>query len=149
MREHSNVAGGITIPGTPVSAHIHAHHFYHCYGVVLVWWLILAIDVRGLCSYWLLLCRRSCTMLSYSYDKLYQYFHLQLIFTEIYYVSQFAVETYGFADGRCLFKQPQSVLYHWNQYDEEISKKCRSVCLSVCNANKKKKPTLSLLIVER
>ena len=42
-----------------------------------------------------------------------------------------------FADGRCLFKQPQSVIYHWNQYNEEISKKCRSVRLSVCNANKK------------
>ena len=38
------------------------------------------------------------------------------------------METYCFADGRCLFKQPQSVIYHWNQYDEEISKKCRSVC---------------------
>ena len=37
-----------------------------------------------------------------------------------YYVSQFTVETYCFADGRCLFKQPQSVIYHWNQYDEEI-----------------------------
>ena len=43
------------------------------------------------------------------------------------YVSQFTVETYCFADGRCLFKQPQSVVYHWNQYDEESSKKCRSV----------------------
>ena len=73
------------------------------------------------------------------------------------YVSQFTVETYCFADGRCLFKQLQSVIYHWNQHDEEISKKCRSVrpsvsptvcrsvrlsvcssvCLSVCNANKK------------
>ena len=37
-----------------------------------------------------------------------------------------------FADGRCLFKQPQSVIYHWNQYDEEISKKCKSVRPSVC-----------------
>ena len=58
-----------------------------------------------------------------------------------YYVSQFTVETYCFADGRCLFKQPQSVIYHWNQYHEEISKKCRSVrpsvCLFVCKANKK------------
>ena len=54
-----------------------------------------------------------------------------------YYVSQFTVETYCFADGRCLFKRPRSVIYHWNQYDEEISKKCRSVRLSVCNANKK------------
>ena len=36
-----------------------------------------------------------------------------------------------FADGRCLFKQPQSVLYHCNQYDEEISKKCGSVRPSV------------------
>ena len=44
-----------------------------------------------------------------------------------YYVSQFTVETYCFTDGRCLFKQPQSVIYHWNQYDEEISQKCRSV----------------------
>ena len=48
-----------------------------------------------------------------------------------YYVSQFTVETYCFADGRCLFKQPQSVIYHWNQYDKEISKKCRSVRPSV------------------
>ena len=38
----------------------------------------------------------------------------------INYVSQFTVETYCFADGRCLFKQPQSVVHHWNQYDEEI-----------------------------
>ena len=45
------------------------------------------------------------------------------------YVSQFTVKTYCFADGRCLFKQPQSVIYHWSQYDEEISKKCRSVRL--------------------
>ena len=36
------------------------------------------------------------------------------------YVSQFTVETHCFADGRCLFKQPHSVIYHWNQYDEEI-----------------------------
>ena len=43
-------------------------------------------------------------------------------------MSQFTVETYCFADCRCVFKQPQSVIYHWNQYDEEISKKCRSVC---------------------
>ena len=27
-----------------------------------------------------------------------------------YYVSQFTVETYCFAYGRCLFKQPQSVI---------------------------------------
>ena len=64
------------------------------------------------------------------------------------YVSQFTVETYCFADGRCLFKQPQSVIYHWNQYDEEISKKS-VVRLSVCNANKKKPTPPSLLIVER
>ena len=31
------------------------------------------------------------------------------------YVSQFTVETYCFAAGRCLFKQPQSVIYNWNQ----------------------------------
>ena len=59
----------------------------------------------------------------------------------INYVSQFTVETYCFADGRCFFfNQPQSVIYHWNQYDEKISKKYRpvrlSVCLSVCNAKK-------------
>ena len=45
------------------------------------------------------------------------------------YVSQFTVETYCFADGRCLFKKPQSVIYHWKQYDEDISKKCKSVRL--------------------
>ena len=70
-----------------------------------------------------------------------------------YYVSQFTVETYCFADGRCLFKQPQSVIYHWSQHDEEISKKCRSVrpsvSLSVCNANKKKPTPPSLLTVEK
>ena len=49
----------------------------------------------------------------------------------------FTVETYCFTDGRCLFKQPQSVIHHWNQYDKEISKKCSSVRLSVCNSNKK------------
>ena len=66
------------------------------------------------------------------------------------FVSQFTVETYCFADGRCLFKQPQSVLYHWNQYDEEIQKSVGpSVRLSVCNANKKKPTPPSLLIVER
>ena len=37
-----------------------------------------------------------------------------------------------FAGGLCLFKQPQSVIYHWNQYDEEVSKKCRSDRPSVC-----------------
>ena len=41
-------------------------------------------------------------------------------FLRYHYVSQFTVETYCSADGRCLFKQPQSVIYHWNQYDEEI-----------------------------
>ena len=50
-----------------------------------------------------------------------------------YYVSQFTVETYCFADGRCLFKQPQSVIYHWKQYDEEISKSLGPfVRLSAC-----------------
>ena len=29
---------------------------------------------------------------------------------------------------RCLFKQQQSVIYIWNQYNEDIPKKCRSVC---------------------
>ena len=64
-------------------------------------------------------------------------------------MSQFTVETYCFADGQCLFKQPQSVIYHCNQYDEEISKKCRSVRLSVCNANKKKPTPPSLLTVRK
>ena len=34
------------------------------------------------------------------------------------FVSQFTVETYCFADGRCLFKQPRSIIFHCNQYDE-------------------------------
>ena len=37
------------------------------------------------------------------------HFHTKYIFN---YVSQFTVETYCFADGRCLFKQPQSVICH-------------------------------------
>ena len=69
------------------------------------------------------------------------------------YVSQFTVETYCFADGRCLFKQPQSVIYHWDQYDEEISKKYAhpSVRLSLCpfvTLTKKSTPP-SLLTVEK
>ena len=78
------------------------------------------------------------------FRSLFGFFHL----LKYNYVSQFTVETFCFADGRCLFKQPQSVIYHWNQYDEESSKKCRSVHLSVCNANKKK-PTPPLLTVEK
>ena len=70
------------------------------------------------------------------------------LFAIFYYISQFTLEAYCFADVRCLFKQPPSVIYNWNQYDEEISKKCRSVCLSVCNANKKKSTPPSLLTVE-
>ena len=65
------------------------------------------------------------------------------------YVSQFTVETYCFADGRCLFKQPQSVLYHWNQYDEEISKKCWSVRPSVCPFVTLKKAHSSFIIDSR
>ena len=67
------------------------------------------------------------------------------------YVSQFTVETYCFADGRCFFKQPQSVLYHWNQYDEEIKKNVGpSVRLSVRPfVALTKKPTPPLLTVEK
>ena len=53
------------------------------------------------------------------------------VFFRFYYISQFTVETYCYADGRCLFKQPQSIIYHCNQYDEEISEKCRSIRPSV------------------
>ena len=38
-------------------------------------------------------------------------------FPLVHYDSQFTAETYCFADGRCLFKQLQSVIYHWNRYD--------------------------------
>ena len=54
--------------------------------------------------------------------------------------TQFTVDTYFFADGRWLFKQPQGVIYHWNQYEEDIKKSVEpSVCFypSVCNANEK------------
>ena len=66
----------------------------------------------------------------YSAEYEYSTFIFYVVkYNYINYVSQFTVETYYFADGRCLFKQPQSVIYHWNQYDEEISKKCTpSVC---------------------
>ena len=69
------------------------------------------------------------------------------MYIPVNYVSQFIVEAYCFADCLCLFKQPQSVIDPWNQYDEEISIKCRSVRLSVGNANKKTTP--SLLTVEK
>ena len=53
-------------------------------------------------------------------------------------MSQFTVNTYYSADSWCLFKQAWRVIYHWNQYDEAIYKKCRPVCRpSICNANKK------------
>ena len=71
---------------------------------------------------------------------------LSCIQATVNYVSQFTVETYCFAYGRILFKQPQSVIYHWNQYDEEISKKCRSVCPFVTLIKKPTPP--SLLTVE-
>ena len=44
------------------------------------------------------------------------------------------LDTYCFAGGRCLFKKLWSVIYHWNQYNE-ISKKCRVVCLFVTLTN--------------
>ena len=44
----------------------------------------------------------------------------------IYYVSQFTMETYCFADSLCLFKQPQSVIYHRNQYKKLFKKNFRS-----------------------
>ena len=40
---------------------------------------------------------------------------LDLVFDDS--VSQFTTETYCFADGLCLLKQPRSVIY-WNQYDK-------------------------------
>ena len=36
-----------------------------------------------------------------------------------------------------VYSSNHRVLYHWNRYNEEISKKCRSVRLSACNAIKK------------
>ena len=52
-------------------------------------------------------------------NRLKKPYNIQLSHKPTNYVSQFTVEMYCFADGRCLFKQPQSVMYHWNQYDEE------------------------------
>ena len=34
-----------------------------------------------------------------------------IVSIKYFFVSKFTVETYCFADGRCLFKQPQSVIY--------------------------------------
>ena len=41
-----------------------------------------------------------------------------------------------------LFKQPFSVIYHGNQYDEEIKKRCKSARPSVCYATKLRTPPL-------
>ena len=61
-------------------------------------------------------------------------FLLQTQFLFVIYVSQFTVETYGFADGQCLFRQPRNITYHWSQYDG-IKKKSvgpsNRLCLSV------------------
>ena len=78
----------------------------------------------------------------HNYIYIFQKYYLMLM---VFIMPQFTVETYCFADSLCLFKPPQSVLYHWNQYDKEISK---SVGLSIHNTNKKK-PTPSLLTVEK
>lgn len=53
----------------------------------------------------------------------------QFLSTWLYFcVLQFIVETYYFAEGRCLFKQSWSSVYQCNLYDEEI---LPFVCLSV------------------
>ena len=40
------------------------------------------------------------------------------------------------ANGQCLLKQPRSVTYPiWNQYDEDIPKKCRAARLFVTTKN--------------
>ena len=49
-----------------------------------------------------------------------------------FYVSQFTVEAYCFADSLFLCKQPWSIIYHSNWYGAEIIKKCTSVCLFIC-----------------
>ena len=41
--------------------------------------------------------------------------------TKLYLImSQSLLWGHCFADALCLFEQPRSVTYHWNQYDEEI-----------------------------
>ena len=65
------------------------------------------------------------------------------VYSYFNYVSQFTMETFCFADGRCLFKQPRSVIYHWNEYNE-ISKKCRCVRPFVTLA---KKPIYSHIMI--
>ena len=62
------------------------------------------------------------------------------------YVSQFTVEKYYFADCQRLFKQPRSVMYHCNHYEEEILEKYGSVLLSVLTLLEMH--TLSLFTVE-
>ena len=46
--------------------------------------------------------------------------------------SNYCGEVFFFTHSLCLFKQPRSVIYHWNQY-KEILKKCNPF---VCNAKK-------------
>ena len=59
------------------------------------------------------------------------------------YISQFTLDTYCYADSWCLFKQSRSVIYYWNQYNEEISEKYMSVSLPFYNAAKiAKSPSL-------
>ena len=82
-------------------------------------------------SYRMVVLMHCCKLLHLSPVKMRSMLELFAIIRD-FYVSQFTVKTYCFADGRCLFKQPHSVMYHWNQYDKEISKKCRFVRLSVC-----------------
>ena len=65
-------------------------------------------------------------------------------------MSQFTVETYFFADGRCLFKQPQSVIYY--TIGINITRRFqKSVGASVCPlVTLTKKPTPpSLLTIEK
>ena len=84
---------------------------------------------------------------SYSYCYMRLYVRCSMVLVILLIMSHSLLWRY-FADGRCLFKQPQSVIYHWNQYDEEISKKCRSVRLSVRSFVTLTKKAYSSFIIE-
>ena len=60
-----------------------------------------------------------------------------------FFMSELTVETYCFADGRCLIKQPQSVTSLESVWRGDFKKKCKSVRPFVTLTKKSTSPLLT------
>ena len=77
---------------------------------------------------------KQCTVLGIFHESLSLFYCLHACSFKFfnYYDSQFTVDTYYFADGRCLCKQPQSVIIGISMTKKFQKSVGPSVCLSVC-----------------